>query len=316
MKAVFLDTSTFSAQTDLSLPASISEYVRYDSTPNDAATIIERCKDADIIITNKVNLTADIIKNLPKLKLIHVTATGINNIDTNACDDKGVAWRNVAGYSTVSVPEHTFMLMLNVMRAAKVYHKQATDGTWQTDGRFCLIGEPIIDLSGKTLGIVGGGNIGQNVARIAKAFGMNVLFAERRNQPPRNDNYTTFEEILAVADVISLHCPLTDQTAHLINKDAIALMKKRPAIINVARGGVVDSHAVAQALAQGQILGYGSDVFEAEPFADDDPLLALKDHPRAFFTPHNAWGSLDAQARLWQILCTQVDEFVKAHASS
>ncbi|MFA9486093.1 MULTISPECIES: NAD(P)-dependent oxidoreductase [unclassified Moraxella] len=313
MKAVFLDTDTFSNKTDLSLPISVSEYVRYDNTPNDEAVIIERCADADIIITNKVNLTANIIKSLPNLKLIHITATGINNIDTKTCDEQGVAWRNVTGYSTVTVPEHTFMLMLNVMRAASTYHKQATDGTWQADGRFCLIDEPIFDLSGKTLGIIGGGHIGQNVARIAQAFGMTVLLAERRGKPPRDDNYTTFEEVLAAADVISLHCPLTDDTAYLINHDTIALMQKQPAIINVARGGVVDSHAIAQALTQGRILGYGADVFGSEPFTDDDPLLTLKDHPRVFFTPHNAWGSLDAQARLWQILCTQIDEFIKTY---
>lgn len=316
MKAVFLDTSTFSTQTDLSLPDVISTYTKYDSTPNDPKTIIERCQDADIIITNKVKLTADVISHLPKLKLIHVTATGINNIDINACQTHDVAWKNVAGYSTVSVPEHTFMLMLNVMRAGLFYHRQATDGTWQNDGRFCLIGEPIFDLSGKTLGIIGTGNIGRSVGRIAQAFGMTVLYAEHRGKAPRDDSYTAFDEVLARSDVISLHCPLTDDTAHLINDETIAKMSKRPVIINVARGGVVDGFAIVRAIQDERLLGYGSDVFEAEPFTNDDPLLTLKDHPRVFFTPHNAWGSLHAQARLWEILCTQISAFVKEYQAN
>lgn len=314
MKAVFLDTNTFSAQTDLSLPDTITSYVKYDATPNDTAIIIERCLDADIIITNKVLITRAVIEQLPKLKLIHVTATGINNIDTDACQAHGVRLMNVAGYSTVSVPEHTFMLLLNVMRAAHSYHQKATDGTWQADGRFCLVDEPIFDLSGKTLGIIGAGNIGQTVANIAKAFGMKVLFAERRHHTPRNAQYHAFDEVLAQADVLSLHCPLTEDTHHLINDDTINQMHKKPVIINVARGGVADSHAVAKALQDGRLLGYGSDVFENEPFAQDDPLLALKDHPRVFFTPHNAWGSLQAQARLWEILSGQIDDFIKNHA--
>ncbi|MCL1623233.1 D-2-hydroxyacid dehydrogenase [Moraxella sp. Tifton1] len=313
MKAVFLDTNTFSAQTDLSLPASITDYIKHDNTPNDAKTIIERCQDADIVITNKVEMSADVIARLPKLKLIHVTATGINNIDTKACQTHQVAWKNVAGYSTVSVPEHTFMLILTIMRAGLFYHQKATDGTWQDDGRFCLIDEPIFDLSGKTLGIIGAGNIGRSVGRIATAFGMNVLYAEHRNKQPRDDSRTDFYEVLANSDIISLHCPLTDDTTHLINDETIAAMGKKPIIINVARGGVVDSQAIVTAINSGQILGYGSDVFESEPFDAKEPLLTLKNHPRVFFTPHNAWGSLHAQVRLWEILCTQIDEFVKAY---
>lgn len=315
MKAVFLDANTFSSQTDLSLPGSVSHYERHDSTPNGADVIVARCRDADIIITNKVIISRDVIERLPNLKLIHVTATGINNIDADACKERGVTLMNVAGYSTVSVPEHTFMLMLNVMRAAAFYHTQATDGTWQADGRFCLLSEPIFDLHGKTLGIIGAGNIGQNVARIARAFGMKVLLAERQGRAPRDDSYTDFDEVLATSDVISLHCPLTEETAHLINADTIAKMTKNPIIINVARGAVVDSHAIAHAIANGSLSGYGSDVFEAEPFSADDPLLALRDHPRVFFTPHNAWGSLHAQNKLWQILSDQIDNFIQNYTN-
>ncbi|UNU73987.1 D-2-hydroxyacid dehydrogenase [Moraxella nasovis] len=308
MKAVFLDAATFSSQVDLSLPKCITDYERYDSTKTDQ--IIDRCYDADIIITNKVVITADIISKLPKLKLIHVTATGVNNIDVKACDECGITVKNVAGYSVKSVPEHTFMLLLNIMRAARHYHQKATDGTWQADGRFCLLDEPIFDLSGKTIGIIGSGNIGRQVGKIAAAFGMTVLFAERRGRVPRSKEYSDFYTVLQTADVLSLHCPLTDDTYHLISNDTLEQMHKKPVIINVARGDIVDSHAIVHAITTGQITGYATDVFPHEPFNDDEPLLNLKDHPRVFFTPHNAWGSLNAQRTLWGILCRQIDEFI------
>ncbi|OOR89384.1 hydroxyacid dehydrogenase [Moraxella caviae] len=309
MKAVFLDAGTFSPQIDLSLPSCISAYERFDSTDTDAQ-ILARCHDADIIITNKVLLGKDIIAQLPKLKLVQISATGINNVDLQACQAHGVSVQNVAGYSVKSVPEHTFMLMLNALRAGNYYHRTATDGSWQADGRFCLLNEPIFDLAGRTLGIIGAGNIGKRVGEIARAFGMAVLYAEHQGKAPRSPEYTAFDDVLAKADVISLHCPLTDSTANLINAQTIAKMQKQPLIINVARGGVVDSQAVVDALHAGQILGYASDVFAHEPFADDEPLLAVKNHPRVFFTPHNAWGSLGAQQKLWKILCDNVAGFV------
>ncbi|MDO4894958.1 D-2-hydroxyacid dehydrogenase [Moraxella sp.] len=307
MKAVFLDAGTFSPLVELVQPSGVSDYVVYPATADDQ--IIERCFDADIIITNKVVLTADIIHALPNLKLIQLTATGMNNVDAQACQERNIALYNVAGYSVETVPEHTFMLMLAVMRAIKHYHAKASDGSWQADGRFCLLDEPIFDLAGSTLGIVGAGSIGKKVGQIATAFGMKVLYAERAGQAPRA-GYTAFDEVLANSDVLALHCPLTDETHHLINDDTIAKMHKKPLIINVARGGVVDGESIVRALNREQIFGYASDVFESEPFADDDPLLSVANHPRVLFTPHNAWGSVKAQTKLWQILCTQVEAFI------
>lgn len=286
MKAVFLDQATFSPEVNLSTPHGISEFVRYDSTPNDVATIIARTHDADIIITNKVIISREIITCLPKLKLIQLTATGTDNVDKVACDEFGVALYNVVGYSKDSVPEHTFMLMLNAMRAVKEYHAKATDGRWQASGKFCLLDTPILDLAGRTLGIVGRGVIGQKVGQIATAFGMNVLYAEHQGKSPR-DGYVAFDEMLAKADIISLHCPLTDDTHHLINRTTITKMTKRPLIINVARGAVVDTHAITSALINEQILGYATDVLAQEP-PTNEPLFTLKDHPRVIVTPHNA----------------------------
>ena len=310
MKAVFLDRATFSSDLDLNPPNGISDYQVYEQTPNDAQTIIERCQHADIIITNKVKLTAEVITQLPKLKLIQLTATGMDNVDKAACDRQGIALQNVAGYAVKSVPEHTLMLILSVMRASRHYHNQVVQGEWQTDGRFCLLGTPLIDLEGKTLGIIGYGTIGKRVAEIANVFGMRVLIAEHQGRVPRNSDYTAFDDVLGKSDIITLHCPLTAATHHLINDETIAKMAKQPLIVNVARGSVVDSGAVVDAVNAGKILGYASDVFEDEPIRDDDPLLTLRDHPRVMLTPHNAWGSVNAQLTLWSILCEQVQRFI------
>lgn len=310
MKAVFLDRATFSSDLELKPPNGLSDYQVYEQTPNDAQTIIERCQHADIIITNKVKLTAEVIAQLPKLKLIQLTATGMDNVDKAACDRQGIALQNVAGYAVKSVPEHTLMLILSTMRASRHYHNQVVQGEWQTDGRFCLLGTPLIDLEGKTLGIIGYGTIGKRVAEIAKVFGMRVLIAEHQGRVPRNSDYTAFDDVLGKSDIITLHCPLTAATHHLINDETIAKMAKQPLIVNVARGSVVDSGAVVDAVNAGKILGYASDVFEDEPIRDDDPLLTLRDHPRVMLTPHNAWGSVNAQLTLWSILCEQVQRFI------
>ena len=309
MQAVFLDKGTFSDNVDLPAPTGVTDYITYDDTPR--ALIIERCQNADIIITNKVQISAEVIAKLPKLKLIQLTATGMNNVDQEACAAHNVTLYNVAGYAVKSVPEHTFMLMLNAMRAGLHYHNKVIDGTWVEDGNFCLLDIPLIDLEDKTLGIIGIGTIGKRVTDIARAFGMTVLWAEHQGRTPRNDDYTAFDEVLACADVISLHCPLNDATKHLINKDTLAKMTKKPLLINVARGGIVDSQALTDAIHSEQILGYGSDVFEQEPIAADDPLLALGEHPRVIFSPHNAWGSKSAQETLWQMLSKQVNDFIR-----
>lgn len=316
MQAVFLDKGTFSDGVDLPAPTGISDYVTYDDTPKDNEVILARCKDADIIITNKAQIDADVISKLPNLKLIQLTATGMNNVDQEACVEHNVALYNVAGYAVKSVPEHTFMLMLTAMRAGIYYHQKVADGTWQANGNFCLLDIPLIDLEDKTLGIIGVGTIGKRVTEIARAFGMTVLWAEHQERTPRSDDYTAFDEVLARADVLSLHCPLNEQTQHLINADTLAKMTKQPLIVNVARGGVVDSQALTDAINNEQIIGYASDVFEQEPIVKDNPLLTLANHPRVIFSPHNAWGSKSAQETLWQMLSNQVADFIDDHQNA
>lgn len=311
MKAVFLDRSTFLDSIDLPAPEGVTQYQVYDTTPQDDDKILEYCQGADIIITNKVKINRNIIESLPKLKLIQLTATGKNNVDEAACKDNDVTLYNVAGYAIKSVPEHTFMLMLNALRAGLHYHQKVCDGTWQQNGNFCLLDIPLIDLEDKILGIIGVGTIGKRVSEIARAFGMQVLWAEHQGKEPRSCDYTAFDAVLERCDVLSLHCPLTDATEHLINTNTIAKMHNRPLLINAARGGIVDSQAIVDAINNEQIFGYATDVFAQEPIANDDPLLTVADHPRVVFSPHNAWGSVAAQKALWEILSEQVSEFVK-----
>lgn len=307
MRAVFLDKNTFTV--DLPSPKTLSDFTMYDRTDQNADLIVERCKDAQIVVTNKVRIDADILDRLPKLKLIQIAATGTDNVDQNACKARSIAVKNVRDYAAFSVCEHAFMLMLNAARAGVHYHACAKNGAWQQDGRFCLVDTPLLDLAGRTLGVIGAGAIGSRFGQLASAFGMRVLYAERPGKAPRNANYTAFERTLAQADVLSLHCPLNDETRHLINKDAIALMKKKPILVNVARGAVVDAEAILWALKNDKIGGYASDVFAQEPPAKDDPLLSFC-HPRLIFSPHNAWASQDAQTRLWQGVCQNIDAFV------
>ena len=310
MQAVFLDKGTFSEGIDLPAPTGVDNYITYDDTPQDDDVIIERCQDADIIFINNLQITANVIAKLPKLKLIQLAATGMNNVDQAACVAHEVTLYNVAGYAVKSVPEHTFMLILNAMRAGFYYHQKVIDGTWENNGNFGLLDVPLIDLEGKTLGIIGVGTIGKRVTEIARAFGMTVLWAEHQGRTPRNTDYTAFDEVLACADIISLHCPLNEKTEHLVNQDTLAKMAKNPILVNVARGGIVDSQALTDAINSGQLSGYASDVFEQEPIVADNPLLSLKGHPRVIFSPHNAWGSRSAQETLWEILRQQVTDFI------
>ena len=304
MKAVFLDRNTFSPTIELPAPTGVTDWQVHDATVNDTATVVSRLQGAQIAITNKVLMTREILAQLPDLRLIQVAATGINNIDAEACKTHGVKLYNVAGYSTTTVPEHTFAMMLAAMRGLLPYHQAVVDGSWQQDGRFCLNELPILDLRGKTLGIVG-------VTEIARVFGMNVLWAERRHATPRSPQYTPFDEVFAASDIISLHCPLNDASHHLLNAETLALCARTPLILNMARGPVADAAAVVEALNSGKILGYASDVFAEEPPPADDPLLSLRGHPRVIYTPHNAWASVGAQQELWRILMQQVSDFIQ-----
>ena len=234
MKAVFLDRNTLSERIDVDIPKGVVQWVAFQKTAPDE--IVQRLKPADIAIVNKVKLDETTLRQLPNLKLIHLTATGMDNIDKEAAKALGIEVKNVAGYSTESVTEHFFMMLLSAMRALKTYHANVSDGTWQKDGRFCLTEPPVFELHGKTLGIIGVGNIGKAISKVAEAFGMKVLWAERQGKAPRSKEYTDFDKVLAQSDIISLNCPLTPETKHLVNEDFVSKLRKKPLLINMARG--------------------------------------------------------------------------------
>lgn len=311
MNAVFLDRNTFSPQLALPAPSGIRDWQVYQETAADEALIVQRLRDADIAITNKVVLNEAILSACPRLKLVHITATGMNNVDLEACKRLGIAVFNVAGYSTESVVEHSFMMILNALRGFKHYQNTAFDGSWQAAKRFCLVDLPLLDLHGKTLAIMGTGAIGQGMKKIAEAFGCRVLLSERRGQKPRSSAYTAFESALGEADIISLHCPLTPETHHLINEETLTLCRPEALIVNAARGPVVDSQAIVKALNAGKLWGYATDVTPVEPPAADEALLQLAAHPRVIITPHQAWASEAAQKKLWHILSQQISDFIQ-----
>ena len=296
MNIVMLDRATFAPAT------------RFDTVPLDpcmwrehavtaAGETVERARDAEVVITNKVPLDAAVIARLTRLRLIAVAATGVDHVDLDAARGRGVAVCNVAGYAGVSVPEHVFALMLALRRNLQGYAQAATDGRWSASPVFCLHDFPICDLHGSVLGIVGGGGLGQAVAQLARAFGMRVLLAERRAAKTSRAGRTDFDAVLREADVLSLHVPLTCETRHLIGARELGLMKHSALLINTARGGVVDEGALLAALTAGRLGGAALDVLDGEPPRADHPLLTAR-LPNLLITPHVAWASRGAQQRL------------------
>lgn len=312
MKAVLLDESRFLEGLELPMPEGVSDYITFKKTPQNNRVIIERCQDADIIISGSLRIEREVIESLPNLKLLQLTSSGMNAVDVDACKENNVELYNVPGFAAKSVPEHTFMLILSALRAGVHYHNKVVDGSWRKAGSSEINAAPMLDVEDQTLGIIGVGAIGKRVTQIAQAFGMTVLWAEHQGKESRSSDYTDFDTVLAASDIISLHCPLTEETKHLINKDTLAKMNKKPLIVNVARGGVVESKAMAKAVQDNQVIGYATDVFEKEPLAEDDPLLKLAEqhHPRMIFSPHVASGSKNAQHKLWEIVRHQVNEFI------
>ena len=310
MNIVFLDSTGIPAShriPSFSFPHQLTEYAH-----TAAEQILERAKDADIIITSKVILNHEILSQLPKLKLIAVTATGTNNIDLVAAKALGITVKNVTGYSSVTVPEHVIGMIYALKHRLIDYHRdQLLTERWATCGQFCYVDYPISDVQGSTLGIIGRGCIGNEVARLAQAVGMRVLFAEHQHATTIREGYTAFDEVLKQADVISLHCPLTPQTEQLINAKTLALMKPNVCLINTGRGGLINEADLLQALQSGKLAGAALDVLVKEPPATDDALwLAAKTQPNLLITPHVAWASDSALTTLVNKVAQNIEEFV------
>ncbi len=300
MKAVFLDQDSLDQQ-DLdfsALEAVFDHLVMYPQTDTDQ--VLERIRDADVVISNKVMINTKTIQQCRTLKLILISATGTNNVDLEQARSQGIVVSNCQAYGTAAVAQHTFSLMLALATSLLPYHQAVQKGQWNKASQFCLLDFPIIELSGKTLGIVGYGELGKAVAKLAEAFGMTVLVGAIPNRPIV-EGRVALTELLPQVDFLSLHCPLTAQTQDLIDADALNAMKPSAFLINCARGGIVNERALADALRQGKIAGAATDVLTVEPPKDGNVLLA-DDIPNLIVTPHSAWGSREARQRMIQQL--------------
>lgn len=309
MKAVFLDQKTFSDTTDFSaITQSVSQLSTYKLTMPDQ--VIQRCLGYDIVITNKVVLDEKILTSLPDLKLICVAATGTNNIDLSVTQRLGITVTNAAGYAGPSVAQYIFSQLLHYFQHIEHHNDNTEQGLWQNSDTFCVFGNPINELAGKTLGIIGYGHIAKQVIQVAHAFGMNVLISDHKNAKTVRPERTEFKTVLAQSDIISLHCPLNSNTTHLIDEEALDLMKPTAILVNAARGAIVDSTALKQALLV-QKIGYAIlDVLEQEPPLPNHPLL-MQNLPNLKVTAHVAWASQQAQQRLIQIISDNITAFAK-----
>lgn len=291
----------------------LKEFANLKVYPRLAADqVVEAAGNAEMVLTNKVKISKEVIDKLPKLKYIGVLATGYNIIDVNYAHQRGIVVTNIPAYSTDSVVQMTFAHILNITNQVGHYADEVRGKKWSNNQDFCFVDTPLMELAGKTMGIVGLGNIGMRVATIARQFGMDVfaMTSKESAQLPSGIQKTTLEGLLSVSDVLSLHCPLTPETDHLINAERLKMMKPGSILINTGRGPLVDEEAVAQALEEGQLLGYGSDVMSLEPPTADNPLLKQE---HAYFTPHIAWASKEARTRLIQIAIDNVKAFVGNH---
>jgi glycerate dehydrogenase len=304
---VFLDRETISPETVLRRPNFLHRWTEYQRTRPDQ--VVERCADATTVILNKVKLPAEAIAQLPRLKLVAVAATGTDPVDVKACAARGIVVSNIRNYAIHTVPEHTFALILALRRSIVAYRDSVRSGAWQRAEQFCYFDFPVRDLAGSTLGIIGEGAIGQEVAQIGRAFGMRALFSAHKNTTGMGPLYTPFEEVLERSDVITLHCPLMPSTRKLIGAPEFARMKRRPLLINTARGGLVDEEALEVALRSGQIAGAAFDVATVEPPPHDHPLMRLLDAPNFILTPHVAWASAEAVQGLADQLIANLEAF-------
>lgn len=307
MKIVILDAYAANPG-DLSWDefAALGELTVYDRTAQE--DVAARIGDAEVVFINKVRLTDDIFAACPNLKLVSILATGYNIVDLAAAKRRGITVCNVPGYSTRAVVQMTFALLLEICQQVGLHSGAVHTGRWQTCPDFCFWNRPLIELDGKTMGIVGYGAIGSAVGTVAQALGMKLLVTARHEKPvPEGARFVSLPELLAQSDVVSLHCPQTAENARMIDAGALAQMKDGAILLNTARGGLLDEQAVADALRSGKLLAAGMDVVSAEPIRADNPLLTA---PNCFLTPHIAWAPLETRRRLQAISAENLRAFL------
>jgi glycerate dehydrogenase len=308
-RIVFLDRNTIGPAIRVAHPRFAHEWTEYGATAPDQ--VAERLAGAEIAITNKAPIRAADLAKLPRLKMIAVAATGYDVIDVGACRERGIVVSNVRGYAVNTVAEHAFALILALRRAIVGFRQDVIDGEWQKAGQFCFFTHPIHELAGSTLGIIGEGVIGQSVARLGQAFGMKTLFAAHKGVQGLGPLYTPFDEVLETSDIITLHCPLMPRTRDMLGMAEFRKMKKRPLLINAARGGLVVEADVVRALDEGLLSGIGFDCLTSEPPVADHPFRAILARPNVVVTPHVSWASDEAMQVLWNRV---VDHIENCHA--
>ena len=306
MKAVFLDYDTVS-NGDLDISSLNAAVGDLTLCATDDAKTCERIRDAEIVMLNKVELSRDVLAGAPRLKLVAVAGTGTNNIDVVAARDLGIGVCNVRGYCTASVVQHVWALVLSLTHHVFDYARLVRSGSWTQDEALTVLSRPIRELGGRIFGVLGWGELGRGAGRVAEAFGMQVVVANRRSEDPKPDR-VSLEQMLTMSDIVSLHCPLNDSTRGLIGARELALMKPDALLINTARGALVDSCALAAALKAGRLGGAGIDVLPHEPPRADDPLLdpAI---PNLIVTPHVAWAAREARQRCLDEMAANIEDF-------
>lgn len=308
MKIVFLDAKTIGEDIDLSGFDELGEVVKYGFSTAEEAR--ERSKDADVLVLNKVQVNEQTIGAAKHLKLVCVTATGTNNLDKEYLAKQGIEWRNVAGYSTESVAQHTFAMLFYLLEKLPYYDNYVKSEKYVNDVSFTHFAKAFHELFGKTYGIIGLGNIGRRVADIAKAFGCHVIYysTSGRNSQPGYER-VSFDELLERSDIVSIHAPLDENTLGLMNQKAFAKMKSSAILLNVGRGPIINEADLAEALNNRTIAAAGLDVLSVEPMQPENPLRGIKDSERLLITPHIAWAGVEARMRLMDIILNQIKDF-------
>jgi glycerate dehydrogenase len=305
MKIVLLDAITF-GDTDLSCFDALGEVHTFEATT--PSLTLSRIEGMDVVVTNKVVITREHMQKSPSLKLICVAATGMNNVDLEAADELGIKVKNVAGYSTDSVVQHTFSMLFYLMGHSRYYDEVVKSGAYSRSGIFTDVSHPFFEIKGKTWGIIGLGAIGKEVARVATAFGANVIFFSTSGRNS-SDSYeqVVLHRLLESSDIISIHAPLNEKTKNLLNYDKLQHLKEGAVVLNLGRGGIIDEKAVAKIVDERELY-FGLDVFEKEPLPQSSPLLSVQNPQRLYLTPHIAWTSVEAREKLIASVCQNIKE--------
>ena len=307
MKIVFLDASTIGADIDLSLFERYGELTVYGTTTQEQ--FVERVADSDVVIINKLKVGRSNLPECKSVKLVCVTATGFDNIDTEYCKENGIAVCNVVGYSTQNVAQLTLAMVLSLICHLKEYDRSVYDGSYTRGGVANILTPIYHEIYGKTWGIVGYGNIGKQVGTVAKALGCKVIVYKRT--PVNDEECVDIDTLCRESDIISVHTPLNDGTRGLISRERIDMMKDDAILVNVARGAVCDEEAIAEAIIEGRLGGVGIDVYSNEPFGDDHPCARIAGRDNVILTPHMAWGSYEARTRCCEEIALNIESYLK-----